>query len=111
SLLSAAPPSYHNLRKAQRKAPFRSARFPGSWFFLQFLLIVSEIFDHKIAVPPVFFNLHPQLEVHLRLQHVFNFPAGLASNSAKHGAPFSDHNSLMGIPLTDNGSVDIHNLP
>ena len=74
------------------------------------LFAVSEILDRRRIIPPIFFDLHPGLEVHLRPHEPLHILAGQGGHLFQHGASLADDDALVAVLFTVDGGVDLNDL-
>ena len=76
--------------------------------FLNFFLVITEVFDHKVAVAPVFFDFYPEFQVDFCIQHTLQLITCIAADLFQHGTLFANDNTFMRITFTDDGRVNIN---
>ena len=59
-------------------------------------------------VPPVFFDLHPQLQMDFGIQQLLDLKTGCGTDLLEHGPAFADDNAFVALSLTIDHRVDGH---
>lgn len=67
--------------------------------------IKAEVVEHALAVAPVFFDAHPELEIHFFAEKFFNIAAGSGADAFDHRALLADDDGFLATALNIDGGV------
>ena len=67
--------------------------------------IKTEVVEHALAVAPVFFDAHPELEIHFFAEKLFNVAAGGGADAFDHRALLADDDGFLAAALNIDGGV------